>query len=106
MAEELERAGAAALAGTVRNVCHVEAWPNNAPQAGEKFANSPGEIEFVTDGICVNTMQGWKKMRVGVFSKRKRGEAAPPEAWDQRTLPVASEQHAFAAVESADEFAA
>ncbi len=98
----MERAGAVAPAGTVRNVCHVdagkvEAWHNNAPQAGEKFANSPGEIEFVTDGTCVNTMQGWKEMRVGVFSKRKRGEAAPPEAWDQRTLPVASERHAFAA---------
>lgn len=106
-----EFCGLQVSAGTVRKVCHVEAgkveaWQNNTPQAGEKFAKSPGEIEFVTDGTCVNTMQGWKEMRVGVFSKRKRGEAVTPDKWDQRKLPAVTVRQAFAAVESADEFAA
>lgn len=97
--------------GTVRNVCHAEAahvetWQARSPQAAEKFARSPGEIEFFTAGTCVNTMQGWKEMRVGVFSKRQRGEAATPQAWDQRKLPAVEARVAFAAVESADTFAA
>lgn len=97
--------------GTVRNVCHAEAskvegWQRNAPQAGEKFAKSPGEIEFFTDGTCVNTMQGWKEMRVAVFAKRQRGTAVTPEAWDERKLPAVEARVAFAAIESADEFAA
>lgn len=106
-----EFCGLQVSAGTVRNVCHgeasrVEAWQANTRQAGEKFAKSPGEIEFFTDGTCVNTMQGWKEMRLGVFSKRKRGEAASPEAWDHRKLPAVEARVAFAAIESADAFAA
>jgi hypothetical protein len=97
--------------GTIRNVCHAEAaavetWQANAPQASEEFAKSPGEIEFFTDGTCVNTMQGWKEMRLGVFSKRKLGEAVTPDAWDQRRLPAVEARQAFAAIEPADAFAA
>lgn len=97
--------------GTIRNVCHAEAanvatWQANSFQATEKFAKSPGEIEFFTDGTCVNTMQGWKEMRVGVFSKRQRGEAATPDEWNQRKLPTVEARQVFAAIESADEFSA
>jgi len=98
-------------AGTVRNVCQAEAarveqWQANVPAATAHFAKTTGEIEFFTDGTCVNTMHGWKEMRVGVFSKRPRGAAATPDQWDQRKLPPSEARHAFAAIEPADSFAA
>ncbi len=106
-----EFCGLQVSAGTVRNVCHaevvqIEAWQRTSPRMGEKFAKSPGEIEFFTDGTCVNTMHGWKEMRLGVFSKRPRGAAATPAEWERRKLPAVEARVAFAAIESADEFAA
>jgi hypothetical protein len=98
-------------AGTIRNVCQAEAgrveqWQASATRAAAEFAKTPGEIEFFTDGTCVNTMQGWKEMRVGVFSKRVLGPTAAPDQWDSRKLPSVGARHAFAAIESADAFAA
>lgn len=106
-----EMCGLDVAANTVRNVCQVEAvgveqWQANAPEAVEKYARSFGEIEFFTDGTCVNTTEGWKEMRLGVFTKRPRGESALPAQWAQRVLPPASARHVFAAIESADAFAA
>jgi hypothetical protein len=106
-----EFCGLEVAAGTVRNVCQAEAaeverWQANAPQAADPFAKSSGEIDFFTDGTCVNTMQGWKEMRLAVFTKRKLGAAATPDQWDQRRLPAVEASHAFAAIESADAFAA
>jgi hypothetical protein len=106
-----EMSGLMAAANTVRNVCQTEAgrveqWQANAPQAAAEYAKSSGEIEFYTDGTCVNTTAGWKEMRLGVFTKRPRGEAATPDQWDQRELPAPTARHVFAAIESADAFAA
>jgi hypothetical protein len=106
-----EFCGLEVAAGTIRNVCHTEAarveqWQANAVEATAEFAETTGEVEFFTDGTCVNTMQGWKEMRVGVFSKRKLGAAATPDQWDRRKLPTVGARHAFAAIESADAFAA
>lgn len=105
-----EMSGLRVAANTVRNVCqtearHVEQWQANAPQAAAEYANSSGEIEFYTDGTCVNTTEGWKEMRLGVFTKRPLGAAARPDQWDQRTLPSPTARHVFAAIESADAFA-
>jgi hypothetical protein len=102
--------GLVAAANTVRNVCQAEAgrveqWQANAPQAAAEYAKSSGEIEFYTDGTCVNTTEGWKEMRLGVFTKRPRGAAAMPDQWDQRELPSPTARHVFAGIESADAFA-
>ena len=106
-----EMCGLDVAANTVRNVCQAEAarveqWQANAPQAVEKYAKSSGEIEFFTDGTCVNTTEGWKEMRLGVSTKRPRGEPVLPAQWAKRTLPPAAARHVFAAIESADAFAA
>jgi hypothetical protein len=106
-----EMCGLTVAANTVRNVCKAEAarvqqWQANAPQATAEYAKSPGEIEFFTDGTCVNTTEGWKEMRLGVFTKRPRGDAATPDEWDKRVLPPITARHVFAAIESADTFAA
>ena len=106
-----EFCGLEVAAGTIRNVCHAEAaevehWQANAPSATAKYRKTTGEIEFLTDGTCVNTMQGWKEMRIGVFTKRKLGVAVTPNQWADRRLPAVEARHVFAAIESADAFAA
>jgi hypothetical protein len=106
-----EFCGLHVAAGTIRNVCdgeakRVERWQANEPAATAKYRETAGEIEFFTDGTCVNTMQGWKEMRIGVFTKRPLGQPATPDAWNQRKLPAAQARYAFAAIESADVFAA
>ena len=67
-----------------RNVCQseagrVEQWQDNAREDTAEYAKSSGEIEFYTDGTCVNTTDGWKEMRLGVFTKRSLGEVATPD---------------------------
>ena len=105
-----EMSGLEVAANTVRNVCQseagrVEQWQANAPEATAEYAKSSGEIEFYTDGTCVNTTDGWKEMRLGVFTKRPLGEAATPDQWGERRLPAPTARHVFAAIESADAFA-
>lgn len=106
-----EMCGLDVAANTVRNVCQAEAgrveqWQANTPEATAEYAESPGEIEFFTDGTCVNTTEGWKEMRLGVFTKRPRGDAVTPDEWHHRALPPVTARHVFAAIESADAFAA
>ena len=45
-------------------------------------------------------------MRLGIFSKRLRGEAATAENWDDRELPAPDVRVAFAAIEPSERFGA
>lgn len=105
-----ELSGLHVCANTVRSVCHAEAacierWQSQ-PIAGEKHRKTPGNDEFETDGTCVNTTEGWKEMRVGVFVKRPAGEPATPDEWATRKLPRPASRIAFAAIEDHVSFAA
>lgn len=95
---------------TIRKVCQhqaaqVEHWQQNDPQATRSFRQAEGRVEFTTDGTCVNTTDGWKEMRVGVFAKRPAGAPATPAEWADRKIPPPSSRLALAAIESADDFA-
>jgi hypothetical protein len=79
-------------------------WQRTAPEAVQSFREAVGDVEFTTDGTSVNTVEGWREMKVGLFSKRKRGEAATADQWDTRTLPAPEATVAFCAIESSDEF--
>ena len=61
-------------------------------------------MEFTTDGTSVNTTDGWREMKLGIFSKRRRGESATPAEWDTRTLPRPHSRVCFAAIEKSDRF--
>jgi hypothetical protein len=105
-----ELSGLSVSAGSVRQVCQreagrIEAW-QTTPAAAEKYRKTPGNEEFQTDGTCVNTDQGWKEMRVGVFAKRLPGAAATPDQWATRKLPPPGARVAFAAIEDHETFAA
>lgn len=106
-----ELSGLKVAPNTVRSVCAREApriadWQADAPEAGEKYRKAAGNVEFQTDGTCVNTDEGWKEMRVGVFAKRAAGAAAEPREWSTRALPAPSARVAFAAIEDHQTFAA
>lgn len=94
---------------TIRKVCHEQAgqiadWRHTEVAAHREFRDSPGEIEFETDGTSVNTLDGWREMRLGIFAKRGLAEPTTPEQWDQRKLPAPQARAAFAAIEKADRF--
>ena len=62
---------------TIRAVCDSQArrlsrWRHDNTEQYETFAQSSGDIEFTTDGTSVNTKDGWREMRIGIFSKRHR----------------------------------
>jgi hypothetical protein len=79
-------------------------WLREEPVAVKEFREAQGDVEFTTDGTCVNTTEGWREMKVGLFSKRERGAPATPEEWDTRTLPAPSTRIAFAAIEDSQQF--
>jgi hypothetical protein len=106
-----ELSGLKVSAGTVRHVCQreaerIEAWQANSPAGSRQYRQTPGNDEFETDGTCVNTSQGWKEMRVGVFARRQSGPPATAQQWATRPLPAPGARVAFAAIEDHETFAA
>lgn len=79
-------------------------WLREDPAAAREFRAATGDVEFTSDGTCVNTTDGWREMKVGLFSKRRRGASATPAQWDTRTLPAPEVRIAFAAIEESDTF--
>lgn len=74
------------------------------PAAARPFREAVSDVEFSTDGTCVNTTDGWREMKVGLFSKRARGAPATPDEWDTRVLPPPKVRVAFAAIEDSQAF--
>ena len=96
---------------TIREACQaaghaLATWQRTDPAAWQPFRAAEGEIEFSTDGTSVNTWEGWREMKIGIFSKRQRGAAATPEEWDARQLPRPHVRLAFAAIEKSTRFSA
>jgi hypothetical protein len=94
---------------TIREVAQqhgaqANAWLREEPAAVKEFRAATGDIEFTTDGTSVNTTEGWREMKVGIFSKRTRGEPATPQEWGSRTLPAPQTCIAFAAIEDCESF--
>jgi hypothetical protein len=67
------------------------------------FARADGDVEFYTDGVTVNTTEGWRDLRVSVFDKRRAGAAAPPQNWAKRVLPPPAVRIAWASVAACEQ---
>jgi hypothetical protein len=94
----------------IRQACQAEAaaiaaFRADSPVVADAFAAAAGDIEFQTDAAKVNTTGGWRDMKIGIFARRERGEAATPAEWDERELPPPTTRVAFAAIETIDDFA-
>jgi hypothetical protein len=70
-----------------------------------EFAAAAGDAEFETDAVKVNTTEGWKDAKIGIFAKRPRGEGVTTAEWADRVLPKPTARLAFAAIEDSGSFA-
>jgi hypothetical protein len=110
MAEQLlsELAGWQLDEETIRRLCHAEAaratTTRDERATAAKFAATAGDLELQIDAGKVNTLEGWRDVKVGVFARRQRGEPACAQEWDQRELPAPAVRSVVAAIEEAERF--
>jgi hypothetical protein len=92
----------------IRRTTHAEARraaerrptrPDAAP-----FAAASGAAEVLIDAGKVNTLTGWRDVKVGRFLKREAGNGATVDEWAQRDLPAPTVRAVVAAIEEADVF--
>jgi hypothetical protein len=88
--------------GRGKEMARFQAQDTASEQAFQKAA---GEVEFTTDAGKVNTREeGWKDLKIAVFSKREAGEPTTPEQWPKQRLPAATMVLAYALIATAKEF--
>jgi hypothetical protein len=93
---------------TIRQLCHATARqaaarrPERATAAA--FAAAQGDVELQIDAGKVNTVGGWRDVKVAVFARRERGRPATAAEWDKRELPAPAVRSVVAAVEEASVF--
>jgi hypothetical protein len=88
---------------TIERVCQEEGdralrWQAHSPDPVKQFTSSPGRPEFYSDGLKINTTEGWREMRLNLLQKRKPAAPARPEQWTRRVLPEASVRLASCAI--------
>ena len=80
---------------TIERVCQhegeeVRKWLRVTRQTADAFGKAPGDPEIYSDGLKVNTTEGWREMRLNLLQKRERAIPAAPDKWRDRVLPEAS----------------
>ena len=93
---------------TIRHVSEEEGeaarqWIAKSKRPAEVFQEAKGEVEFYTDGVSVNTTQGWRDLRLSVMSKREAGLAARADQWADRVLPQPSVRIAWASLAACEQ---
>lgn len=93
----------------IRRTTHTQATRAAATRAdrgdAERFVRATGPIEVLIDAGKVNTLDGWRDVKVGLFCKRRAGAPATPAEWAERELPAPTVRTVRAAVEGCDAFA-
>jgi len=62
---------------TIRMLCHKEApkvkeFFEESAEVPKDFVATKGNVELLIDATKVNTMDGWRDMKIGIFSRRFR----------------------------------
>jgi hypothetical protein len=80
-------------------------WIANSSRPAAVFQAAPGDAEFYTDGVTVNTTGGWRDLRLNVMDKREAGLALTPQQWTQagRVLPEPTVRIAWASLAACQE---
>jgi hypothetical protein len=97
---------------TIRMLCHQEApkvkqFVEESAEVPKDFIAAKGNVEITIDATKVNTLQGWRDMKIGIFIKRLLGLGVALSYWDKRNrrmLPDENACVAFASVEEKDLF--
>ena len=89
----------------VRRLCDeegktVQRWMNESPQPAKAFAAARGVVEFSTDGLKINTVDGWREIRQSVMSKRRPALPAEPRQWEDRPLEAPTVRMAVCGIAS------
>jgi hypothetical protein len=93
---------------TVRKTCDrhgglMRTWQREDSEASGAFTKAQGDVEFQTDGTSVNTVDGWREIRLSVFAKRPRGEPVTDlDAWPGERLPAPAAKVAFAGLKTSE----
>lgn len=88
---------------TIERICQHEGqrvgkWLRGNEQTAKAFQQASGEAEMYSDGLKVNTTQGWREMRLNLLQKRDLAAPASPQQWRDRVLPDASVRLASCAI--------
>ena len=88
---------------TIERVCQEEGqraagFIKQADAPARAFAAADGHAEFYSDGVKVNTVDGWREMRLSVFARREAGQAVGPDQWKERILPEPTARVAWCAI--------
>jgi hypothetical protein len=76
----------------------IETWITGSAQPQKLFENAKGVVEFSTDGTMVNTVEGWREIRLSVLGKREPGASADAVDWEDRVLNLPSARVAICAI--------
>lgn len=92
----------------IRRTTHAEARRAAAERPARSdaaaFATASGEVEVLLDAGKVNTLDGWRDVKLGLILKRNVGPSATPAEWDRRVLPAPTVRTTIAAIEGAEAF--
>lgn len=88
---------------TIERVCQEEGerarrWTMESQAPARGFAQAKGHAEFYTDGVKINTIDGWREMRLSVLAKREAALPATPAQWKQRVLEQPTARMAVCAI--------
>ena len=88
---------------TIERVCQHEGeaarqWLRVTEPTAGAFEKAPGDPEIYSDGLKVNTTEGWREMRLNLLQKRECAAPVSPEQWRDRVLPEASMRLASCAI--------
>ncbi len=80
---------------TIERVCQEEGqraqkWLQEDDTPVQMFQQAAGEVEFSADGTSVNTVEGWREMRLSTVLKREPTAPAEPSQWNDRVLNEAT----------------
>lgn len=102
-----EVAGLRVCDNTVRRICdehggRMRTWQREDPEAARPFREASGAVEFQTDGTCINTIAGWREIRLSIFAKRMPGRSITDlDDWDDQRLPEPTARVATATIRTA-----
>ncbi len=94
----------------IRRTTHAQARRAQAARPAQDppklFAEEPIRvpIEVHLDAGKVNTLGGWRDVKMGLFLAREAGSPATPEQWDDRELPPPLTRVTVAAIEGSEAF--
>ena len=92
---------------TIERVCQEEGerageWMNHSPEPVEQINKAPGQIEFSSDGTSVNTVDGWREMRLSTIARRQPTTPCQAQDWDDRVLNEPTARMSICAIADAD----